>query len=409
MECELKGLEAAVADEVDTQCAAHEQSFSRFVEELGLMSKELSSLNDRAKVKRNNADVFASAQKLKESGLALRRRFDWVVDEVGNWSRLQLVLQLKSDVVLDSVCVKRRDIEASLADSLVLSRTFSESPPDKTGVVGVERPLEVNIYKSQIGNGLSGSFLQHNHPSKNTIDSLAKLGSPKLSLGLGNKLANVCLANKGQHDPSRVSEGQSGLNNREVKPFELGDSHLHGVGVKGVEAVTTQGKWSSNSDRKRSFLDRKPEESLKKRNSLFESVKLFSDNHPPVQQLSDRKVFGSGADSGVHKGVTSGKPASIDSAKKDQRTVNISNLQIDSTKFRKIVYHYINKNTNADSFVFKNNVFATDPLTLLAEIFTQPSSVKLTFDLKDNYFQNSVKDASAQVETLKSRRVVVII
>lgn len=107
------------------------------------------------------------------------------------------------------------------------------------------------------------------------------------------------------------------------------------------------------------------------------------------------------------------KDRSIDSSRASvlrtlEKTVTIKNLQIDYTKFRKIMYSYVNSPQKITRFNFKSNVFQIDPIQLLKEIFQRPTIVHYTVDLTDNEMLEGELETSG-IADLKAKNITVLI
>lgn len=63
---------------------------------------------------------------------------------------------------------------------------------------------------------------------------------------------------------------------------------------------------------------------------------------------------------------------------------NVSNLQIDSTKMRKIIFTLINAKEKVTRINFRNNTFVCEPITLLLEIFKLRHDIPLVIDFSAN-------------------------
>lgn len=66
------------------------------------------------------------------------------------------------------------------------------------------------------------------------------------------------------------------------------------------------------------------------------------------------------------------------------QAANVSNMQIDATKMRKIIFTLINAKGKLGKINFKNNRFVCDPILLLTEIFKNKNESLLTIDFTGN-------------------------
>lgn len=66
------------------------------------------------------------------------------------------------------------------------------------------------------------------------------------------------------------------------------------------------------------------------------------------------------------------------------QAANVSNMQIDATKMRKIIFTLINAKGKLGKINFKNNRFVCDPIMLLIEIFKNKNDTLLTIDFTGN-------------------------
>jgi len=92
-----------------------------------------------------------------------------------------------------------------------------------------------------------------------------------------------------------------------------------------------------------------------------------------------------------------------------EQIANLSNLTVDSTKFRKVVLTIINCYKSITRINFRTNVFNCEPIDLLQEIFTKPLPNLFTIDLRKNKFGVSLGDCKEDLGRLLALNVKVIV
>lgn len=92
-----------------------------------------------------------------------------------------------------------------------------------------------------------------------------------------------------------------------------------------------------------------------------------------------------------------------------EQIANLSNLTVDSTKFRKVVLTIINCYKTITRINFRTNVFNCEPVELLKEIFTKPLPTLFTIDLRKNKFGVSLGDCKEDLGRLLVLNVKVIV
>ncbi len=92
-----------------------------------------------------------------------------------------------------------------------------------------------------------------------------------------------------------------------------------------------------------------------------------------------------------------------------EQIANLSNLTVDSTKFRKVVLTIINCYKTITRINFRTNVFNCEPIELLKEIFTKPLPTLFTIDLRKNKFGIPMEECKEELARLLALNVKVIV
>jgi hypothetical protein len=92
-----------------------------------------------------------------------------------------------------------------------------------------------------------------------------------------------------------------------------------------------------------------------------------------------------------------------------EQIANLSNLHIDSTKFRKVILTIISCYKTITRINFRTNVFNCDPVKLLKEIFSKPLFSLFTIDLRKNQIENVSGSLREDINDLLVNNIKVII
>lgn len=412
IESKITSIEQSIVEEINEIEEQTQHEFLTFLNRLSNIKSEfghLKTLKNDDKI--DSSEIFSKANMFKKQALGLHQNFIKFKQQIDILSDTELFLVADRNEILTSLLVEQKNTHKSHHNSINLSTTFSEDQ------IKIEIDENIETYEPKQTRYLANE----NHDKSKTLFRSTLLNTNKESIlgkiqkKLSHMKSSFVEPEKVQF-PSNMKFATSIFSERSnfQSPPSFGKS----------QHFDESNSLEQHSERKDTIeyhvkeLESAPQ--IKQSPPVQNKIKSFR----PLNIISKIKIekkdlikdiFSEDENiNHVKKEELNQKPRElskkeIDISQNSEKTVKITNLQIDSTKFRKIIYSYINSNLEVKRFNFKNNTFLINPFRHLLEIFSRESPKKYVIDLSKNTFQEEWPEKMNQIEELQTRNITVLV